>query len=79
MAVQNQIQIPTSSGSGHVEFTPPDAMKWQAVCQDGNKLPLCEHTGTWFGPERNTKNEAQKDADDHKRKCSHHNPAVVQW
>lgn len=52
---------------------------WQSVCEDGNSLPLCSHRGTWFGPERATKNEADADGVEHHKKCKNHNPETFQW
>jgi hypothetical protein len=51
---------------------------WQAVCETVN-LPLCSHTGSWYGPERQSKEEAQQDADAHKAKCTSHDPGVINW
>jgi hypothetical protein len=54
------------------------AGKFQAVCTGGG-LPICGHIGSWFGPERDSRSQAEGDRDAHKNQCSHHNPEVVQW
>ncbi len=56
----------------------PTAGKFQAYCDFGG-LPICGHIGTWYGEERNTRSEAVRDRDDHKRKCPHHEPQVIDW
>jgi len=52
--------------------------KFQAICT-GGPLPICSHIGSWFGPERNTEDEAKADRDEHKKQCPNHDPEVVQW
>jgi hypothetical protein len=69
-------KIKTASGK-EIEISMA-AGKWQAVCT-GAGLPLCSHVGSWFGPERDTEDEAIADKNAHKQSCSHHNPEVVRW
>ena len=51
--------------------------KYQAYCE--TQFPICKHRGTWFGPERDTEQEANEDRDNHIEDCEGHEPDVIHW
>ncbi len=70
--------ITIKSSNGQVLKIKTATGKYQAVC-DYTPPPLCSHIGTWFGPERDTYEEAKKDKEDHLKQCPNHLPSVIQW